>query len=47
MSAPPDGSGEPITDHRQLAAYLGTGCKPRHACVGAELLPTGADFDKS
>jgi glutamate--cysteine ligase len=29
MSAPPKTRGEPITDRRQLAAYLESGCKPR------------------
>jgi len=29
MSAPPTGTGEPITDRRQLAAYLESGCKPK------------------
>jgi glutamate--cysteine ligase len=29
MSAPPTSRGEPITDKRQLAEYLATGCKPR------------------
>lgn len=29
MSAPPTGKGEPITDHRQLTAYLEAGCKPK------------------
>lgn len=28
MSAPPTSKGEPITDRRQLAAYLESGCKP-------------------
>jgi glutamate--cysteine ligase len=28
MSAPPKSSGEPITDRRQLAAYIEQGCKP-------------------
>ncbi len=28
MSGPPAGSGEPITDRRQLVAYLEAGCKP-------------------
>jgi glutamate--cysteine ligase len=37
MSAPPSGSGEPIADRRQLAAYLEEGCKPRHAWrIGTE-----------
>ena len=29
MSAPPQSSGEPITDQAQLVAYLDSGCKPR------------------
>jgi glutamate--cysteine ligase len=29
MSAPPKTRGEPITDRRQLVAYLESGCKPR------------------
>jgi glutamate--cysteine ligase len=37
MSAPPSGSSEPITDRRQLAAYLEAGCKPRSAWrIGTE-----------
>ena len=28
MSAPPTTRGEPITDRRQLVAYLESGCKP-------------------
>jgi glutamate--cysteine ligase len=37
MSAPPSGSSEPITDRRQLAAYLEAGCKPRPAWrIGTE-----------
>ena len=31
MSAPPQTSGEPITDKAQLVAYLEAGCKPRAA----------------
>ena len=29
MSAPPSSSGEKVTDRRQLAAYLESGCKPK------------------
>ncbi len=29
MSAPPQTSGEPITDKAQLVAYFEAGCKPR------------------
>ena len=37
MSAPPQGKGEPITDRRQLVAYLEKGCKPREAWrIGTE-----------
>ncbi len=37
MSAPSSGSGEPIADPRQLAAYLEAGCKPRAAWrIGTE-----------
>ncbi|HFA59748.1 MAG TPA: glutamate--cysteine ligase, partial [Rhodospirillales bacterium] len=28
MSGPPTGRGEPVTDRRQLVAYLEAGCKP-------------------
>lgn len=37
MSAPPSGKGEPITEKRQLVAYLEQGCKPRKAWrIGTE-----------
>jgi glutamate--cysteine ligase len=37
MSAPPKTSGEPITDRRQLVAYLEAGCKPPEAWrIGTE-----------
>ncbi len=37
MSAPPTTRGEPITDRRQLAAYLESGCKPPEAWrIGTE-----------
>ena len=29
MSAPPEAPGAPITDYRELVAYLEAGCKPR------------------
>ncbi|MGH6912821.1 MAG: glutamate--cysteine ligase, partial [Geminicoccales bacterium] len=29
MSAPPEAQGAPITDRRQLVAYLEAGCKPK------------------
>jgi glutamate--cysteine ligase len=29
MSAPPEAQGEPVTDRRQLVAYLEAGCKPK------------------
>jgi glutamate--cysteine ligase len=37
MSAPPSGQGEPVSDRRELVAYLEGGCKPRHAWrIGTE-----------
>jgi glutamate--cysteine ligase len=37
MSAPSAGKGQPVTDHRELAAYLEAGCKPRAAWrIGTE-----------
>jgi glutamate--cysteine ligase len=37
MSAPPSGKGEPVTDHRQLVAYLEEGAKPEAAWrIGTE-----------
>ena len=37
MSAPPEGKGAPITDHRELIAYLEGGCKPVDAWrIGTE-----------
>ncbi len=37
MSAPPKSRGEPITDKRQLVAYLEAGCKPRESWrIGTE-----------
>ena len=37
MSAPPTAEGEPVTDPRQLTAWLEEGCKPRHAWrIGTE-----------
>ena len=37
MSAPPKSRGEPITDRRQLVAYLEAGCKPPEAWrIGTE-----------
>ncbi len=37
MSAPPTEAGEPVTDRRQLVAYLEEGCKPRAAWrIGTE-----------
>src|SRR3712207_1999166 len=37
MSAPPSGQGLPITDRRELVAYLEQGCKPRAAWrIGTE-----------
>jgi glutamate--cysteine ligase len=37
MSAPPQTKGEPITDRKQLIAYLEQGCKPREAWrIGTE-----------
>jgi glutamate--cysteine ligase len=29
MSAPPEAQGAPITDRRELVAYLEAGCKPK------------------
>lgn len=37
MSSPPSGPGDPVTDRRQLVAYLEEGCKPRAAWrIGTE-----------
>ncbi len=37
MSGPPAGQGEPVTDRRQLVAYLEAGCKPETAFrIGTE-----------
>ncbi len=37
MSGPPAGTGEPVTDKRQLVAYLEAGCKPERAFrIGTE-----------
>ena len=29
MSAPPEAKGEPISDRRQLVAFIEAGCKPK------------------
>jgi glutamate--cysteine ligase len=46
MSAPPEGPGEPVTDRRQLVAYLEDGCKPPEAWrIGTEHEKFGYTWD--
>ena len=46
MSAPPQSTGEPLTEKRQLSAYLEAGCKPAEAWrIGTEHEKFGFTFE--